>query len=201
MSSEDPAYPLRLLTILTFIPAFPLLLAHGIVSGEVVPAAGIAPLTGSAALSAFLFYRERQRGSSDDTPVLRSGIILAVDAVLAACIITVLIFTWLIVPGEWGRGNWVMLATYGTVPLLANLSIHTFEVLRAIAVALYRPTLDVCPNCNHRLRNPPKWTRRHGNSEANHSLLTAEGEYHDDEDEAEASSTARNKAATGGSIA
>jgi hypothetical protein len=120
MSSEDPAYPLRILTIFTFVPAFPLLLAHGIVSGEVVPAVGIVPLAGSAAFSAFLLYKEKRR-ESDDAPVLRPSIILAVDAFLAACIITVLIFTWLIVPGEWGRGNWVMLATYGTFPLLANL--------------------------------------------------------------------------------
>jgi hypothetical protein len=78
------------------------------------------PLAGSAAFSAFLLYKEKRR-ESDDAPVLRPSIILAVDAFLAACIITVLIFTWLIVPGEWGRGNWVMLATYGTFPLLANL--------------------------------------------------------------------------------
>ncbi|OCK92433.1 uncharacterized protein K441DRAFT_640011 [Cenococcum geophilum 1.58] len=199
MPSEDPAYPLHILTIFTFVPAFPLLLAHGIVSGEVVPAVGIVPLAGSAAFSAFLLYKEKRR-ESDDAPVLRPSIILAIDAFLAACIITVLIFTWLIVPGEWGRGNWVMLATYGTFPLLANLSIHTFEVFRAVAALLYRPTLDVCPHCNHSLRDSPKRTRRHGNSKTNYSLLVAEGgEYHDDE-EGEASAASRSEAAARGSI-
>jgi hypothetical protein len=53
--------PLRIVTILTFIPAFPLLLAHGIVSHQPCPAVGLAPLFVSSSVGLWIVVRHRKR--------------------------------------------------------------------------------------------------------------------------------------------
>ncbi|KAK4169031.1 hypothetical protein QBC43DRAFT_308550 [Cladorrhinum sp. PSN259] len=52
---------LRGITVLTFLPAFPLLIAHGVLSQTLVPAIGLAPLLVSAVVGLFLISRYRAR--------------------------------------------------------------------------------------------------------------------------------------------
>ncbi|KAK4222529.1 hypothetical protein QBC38DRAFT_503954 [Podospora fimiseda] len=63
---HSEARHLRTITILTFLPAFPLLIAHGVLSQSLVPAIGLAPLFISAVVGLFLIskYRSKDRASS-----------------------------------------------------------------------------------------------------------------------------------------
>ncbi|KAF1815763.1 hypothetical protein P152DRAFT_455479 [Eremomyces bilateralis CBS 781.70] len=109
-------HSLRLLTALTFIPAFPLCLAHGINSGRAVPAVGLVPLAGSAVFAIFLIQWKKQR--EDATPV-HPAILYVVDSVLATGLMIVLVYTW--VDLTWVTRSQTMLAAYATFPLLVNL--------------------------------------------------------------------------------
>ena len=114
-AKEDWAGPrsLRVATILSFIPAFPLCLAHGIVSNEVVPAFGLLPLSLSSGLGIALL-RARSSG------VPHAAAIFAADTVLAAGLMVVLVFTWIIAPHSRDAGL-SMLASYATMPLIISL--------------------------------------------------------------------------------
>ncbi|KAK0721805.1 hypothetical protein B0T26DRAFT_700332 [Lasiosphaeria miniovina] len=115
---------LRMLCIVTFLPAFPLCLAHGIASEGIAPAIGILPMAFSAALSCFLLWRMRKdraaaakafnhhahhRGidAEDASDEEDGGLVLVAksapalsffvflaDLILALSILTALVFTW-----------------------------------------------------------------------------------------------------------
>jgi hypothetical protein len=105
--------PLRLTTILSFLPAFPLCLAHGIVSHAPVPAVGLVPLAVSAAVGIALLQRRKPT---------HPAAICAADLVLAAGLMVVLVFTWITAPRS-HHGGLSMLASYATIPLLVNLCV------------------------------------------------------------------------------
>lgn len=145
------ARSLRIVTIATFLPAFALCLAHGIVTKSPVPAVGLVPLAFSSGTSIFLLARhakkkhqqqhfgsageETRTGGRDDydnrnaaEPQLEehalthSVLVFVVDAVLAAALMVVLAFTWVRNGASRRGGNtMVMLASYATIPLLVNL--------------------------------------------------------------------------------
>lgn len=147
LSTSAVSHPSRLILIAVFLPAFPLLLAHGIVSEYPVPAVGLVPLAVSA-VSSILLLRLRRSPDSDEeedddgaaTPTgdddhndelfsprrraaLRRGLthpitVFTFDAVLAAALMIVLVFTW-IAPGF--GSSLSMLAAYATIPLLVSL--------------------------------------------------------------------------------
>jgi hypothetical protein len=106
---------LRQATIISFIPAFPLCLAHGVVSRQLVPAMGLLPLAGSAILAVFLL-----RPSSKASKLAHPAAIFSVDAVLAAGLMVTLAFTWISV-GDIAKASDSVLAAYATMPLLLNL--------------------------------------------------------------------------------
>lgn len=56
-----PSPLLRTATILSFIPAFPLCIAHGVLSHTVVPAAGLVPLLFSSGAGIYLLADARRR--------------------------------------------------------------------------------------------------------------------------------------------
>ncbi|KAK3379005.1 hypothetical protein B0T24DRAFT_589610 [Lasiosphaeria ovina] len=115
---------LRMLCIVTFLPAFPLCLAHGIASGGIAPAIGILPMAFSAALSGFLLWRMRRdraaaamafnhhahhrgidaedAGDEEDGGLVLvatsapalSFFVFLADLILALSILTALVFTW-----------------------------------------------------------------------------------------------------------
>ncbi|KAI5859527.1 hypothetical protein GGS23DRAFT_600228 [Durotheca rogersii] len=55
---------LRVVTAATFIPAFPLCIAHGVVSGSPTPAVGLVPLAFSAAAGVFLLARQQRSATA-----------------------------------------------------------------------------------------------------------------------------------------
>lgn len=116
-SEHDWAGPrgLRIATAASFLPAFPLCLAHGVISHQPVPAAGLVPLAVSAAVGIRL-----TSASSHNSVVHHPALIFGGDVVLAAALLVVLVFTW--IRGPLGHdGGLSMLAAYATIPLIVNL--------------------------------------------------------------------------------
>lgn len=141
----------RGILVANFIPGFVLCTVHGAITQSVVPAVGSVPLFFSSGLGLYLFASGRLRSQtqkrpllgrpgdigdaqigpdSDEeelsSPVVHSFWIFLADAILAAALMIVLVFTWIQVPsgGYWcgaGGAGGAMLAAYGTVPLLVNL--------------------------------------------------------------------------------
>lgn len=149
---------LRIVTAVTFIPAFPLCVAHGAISKNPLPAVGLVPLAFSAGVGILLASRQsakqrqqppppepeqlvdggeeglRQEPENTQSPWQtpdvspptrtqnRSLLVFAVDTVLAAALMVVLVLTW--INSSQGRirsATAVMLASYATMPLLLNL--------------------------------------------------------------------------------
>ncbi|KAH8671460.1 hypothetical protein BX600DRAFT_510131 [Xylariales sp. PMI_506] len=186
---------LRIVTVVTFVPAFPLCIAHGVLSASPVPAVGLVPLAFSAGTSLFLLVRQakakksytapllHQEGPTDDEEqgggaaaaqaggasteegepaaygVAHPILVFAVDTILAAALMVVLVFTWIRASG---RAEVVMLAAYATIPLLINFFIHLYLAVREFSRGLALPGLiqwvawqavpPDCPDCGHRLR-------------------------------------------------
>ncbi|KAI1806513.1 hypothetical protein F4811DRAFT_510262 [Daldinia bambusicola] len=212
---------LRIVTAATFLPAFPLCVAHGVVSGSPAPAVGLVPLAFSAGAGIFINSRqsrskqpssepepepqpELERGDAgesaleqeyergpetEDTPQSREAsdaptpapalaskstpahpfLVFAVDSILAAALMVVLVFTWIdSSSGSTNSAETAMLAAYATIPLLINFLIHLSLAVRELSRGLAIPRLTQylawqavppdCPNCGHQLRPdaPPR---------------------------------------------
>ncbi|KAI1647075.1 uncharacterized protein F4817DRAFT_115714 [Daldinia loculata] len=202
---------LRIVTAATFLPAFALCVAHGVISGSPAPAVGLVPLAFSAGTGIFLNSRqskskqtpsepepepeleqgvteesaleqEYERGpETEDTQQSREAsdaptpspapkstsshpiLIFAVDTILAAALMVVLVFTWIdSSSSSTNSAESVMLAAYATIPLLINFLIHLFLAVREFSRGLAIPGLTQylawqavppdCPNCGHQLR-------------------------------------------------
>ncbi|KAI0881320.1 uncharacterized protein GGS22DRAFT_73614 [Annulohypoxylon maeteangense] len=196
---------LRITTAATFLPAFPLLLAHGVVANSPAPAVGLVPLAVSASTSIFLLSRQsaRKQQSADpergdvgsegqvreqvveqepgleqefgqqpqerpEPPAPTSNrshpiLVFAVDTILAAALMVVLVFTWIdSSSGSTNSAESAMLAAYGTIPLLINFFIHLYLAVREFSRGLAIPGLTQylawqvvepdCPDCGRRLR-------------------------------------------------
>ncbi|KAI5462134.1 hypothetical protein BGZ63DRAFT_413573 [Mariannaea sp. PMI_226] len=161
---------LRIISILTFIPAFPLCIAHGVLSNHPVPAVGLVPLAFSASGAIFLLRRRAvEHGSGDDeeessrlaAKLSHPVLVFTCDVILAAAMMVVLVFTW-IAPG--GSPSLSMLAAYATIPLLVNFTIHLLLALEAFYTGLaihslvqwlaWRTLPPDCPHCHENLRPP-----------------------------------------------
>jgi len=204
---------LRLATVASFVPAFPLCLAHGITSGAVVPAVGLVPLAASAGIGIALLTGRAQ--------ALHPSGIFAADFVLAGSLMVVLVFTWIIEPRGRDAGL-AMLASYATMPLIANLYvggadprpgetyygmrvanhlsaacslIHFYLATRAVYIGLALDSLvqwmawqavpPDCPNCHTRLRpSLPQFPWfRRSNGEYTPLLVNDEENRYHDEEE------------------
>ena len=137
---------IRGITVVNFLPAFPLLVAHATLSESPLPAFGLAPLFVSSVAGLFLISRYRARDSARQKSVARSEyvddtvdesegwegeaegetvfthriMVFLIDAGLTVGFGIVLAFTW-IARGTNSDATLAMLAAYGTVPLLVNL--------------------------------------------------------------------------------
>ncbi|KAF7539890.1 hypothetical protein G7054_g1739 [Neopestalotiopsis clavispora] len=131
---------LRAVAAATFVPAFPLLLAEGIVSHHAVPAVGLVPLAFSSGFSLFTLLRmrlqhRRRRHSSGSSSSSSSSededeeaacdskhpiVYFVIDLILAAALLIVLVFSW--TKSDELSGKIAALAAYATIPLLINLS-------------------------------------------------------------------------------
>ncbi|KAK6078070.1 hypothetical protein SCUP234_06444 [Seiridium cupressi] len=171
---------LRIVAVASFLPAFPLLLAHGIVSHSAVPATGLVPLAFSASVSLFILLRRKKQSSSESEEAepqqeaeaeessdgaTQPVFVFAADVVLATALLIVLVFFWL--KSAQFNGQQATLATYATLPLLLNFFIHLYFAVRSFSTGLALHDLTQylawqvvpadCPDCGHRLRpsSPP----------------------------------------------
>lgn len=113
---------LRRITIFTFLPAFPLLLAHGIASGKAFPALGLLPLAGSAILAALLVYRDRVAAIGSPIQSLSPSNIFFADLLTGILLLAFLIGSWISLTNtRWYETPLIILGTYGTVFLMINL--------------------------------------------------------------------------------
>lgn len=113
---------LRRVTILSFAPAFFVLLIHGISSGWAFPALGILPLAVSAVLGAMLLHRDRVAALGSPVQALSPENIFYADTALAVWYIAFLIPTWAFLGRPWRRET-IILGTYGSVFLMVNLCV------------------------------------------------------------------------------
>ena len=109
---------LRVLITLSFIPAFPLCVAHGVLSHHPVPAVGLVPLAVSATGSVVLIRSTTDDAGGSDGKTPRPVPVFFYDLFMAAALMVVLVFTWITREGSPGLS---MLAAYATIPLLFNL--------------------------------------------------------------------------------
>ncbi|KAK4198897.1 hypothetical protein QBC40DRAFT_204002 [Triangularia verruculosa] len=221
----------RLITAISFLPALPLLIAHGVISQNVIPAVGLAPLFVSALVGVLILlqlkkkerrhkravsggsYRddvegrhqqsqyghrgvtpsdddENEESEEKDSVLTHRILIFLVDAGLAAGLLVVLGLTVIETisgkpyhrdkPSEGGgedgevptpepelkddlrRAELVMLAAYGTIPLLVNCGIHFYMAIRELIAGLaihgliqytaWQVLPPDCPHCGGRLK-------------------------------------------------
>ncbi|KAF4336670.1 nucleosomal binding [Fusarium beomiforme] len=186
---------LRLVAIASFLPAFPLCVAHGVLSNHPAPAVGLVPLSFSSGGSLFLL-RRRERDDGLAHKLSHPVLAFVFDVVLAAACMIVLVFTW-ITKGP--LASLSMLAAYATIPLLVNFFIHLLLALESLYTGLavhsvvqwlaWRALPPDCPHCDHRLRPDfpelPWLDRLRERRRRDYSALFVdeESQYHDDEAE------------------
>ncbi|ENH61551.1 hypothetical protein FOC1_g10016372 [Fusarium oxysporum f. sp. cubense race 1] len=185
---------LRLVAIASFLPAFPLCIAHGVLSNDAAPAVGLVPLAFSSGGSLFLL-RRRERDDGLAHKLSHPVMAFAFDVVLAAACMIVLVFTWI---SKGQLASLSMLAAYATIPLLVNFVIHLLIALESFYTGLavhsivqwlaWRTLPPDCPHCDHRLRPDfPElpWLDRLREQRGDYSALFVDEEnrYHDDETE------------------
>lgn len=114
---------LRRITILSFLPAFFILLIHGVGSSWAFPALGILPLAVSAVLGALLLHRDRVAALGSPIQSLSPGNIFYADSALALWYFAFLIPTWVFL-GRPSDEEYIILGTYGSVFLMVNLFVY-----------------------------------------------------------------------------
>ncbi|KAH7321313.1 hypothetical protein B0I35DRAFT_429032 [Stachybotrys elegans] len=212
------AHPLRPILAASFLPAFPLCIAGGVLTHRAVPAVGLAPLAASAVSAIVLPYVGRQAQADEEEDdvhreddetenqeqpeslfiaIARNPLVtFALDAVLAAALMIVLVFTWKTAnePYRHTKGGLYMLAAYATMPLLLNFCIHLFLLFKALYDGLaVRAHLEFaasrilppsCPNCEYNLRpSLPEipWAKLFRRREGYAPVLVEDGERYRDE--------------------
>lgn len=125
---------LRRITILSFPPAFVILLIHGVGCSWAFPALGILPLAVSAVLGALLLHRDRVAALGSPIQALSPENIFYADATLAAWYFAFLIPTWVLLhrPSE---EEMIILGTYGSVFLMVNWFVSLIS-LRPLLLSL-----------------------------------------------------------------
>lgn len=137
----------RTLTWVAFIPALPMLITHGVLSRDAVPAVGLVPLAIStvAGITLLRHKNKLQAQSADgheggaaaaghsEIGAVESGIaeldsfgdkithplaVFAFDIAIAASIMVVLVYTW---KSSSTSASLSMLAAYATIPLMLSL--------------------------------------------------------------------------------
>ncbi|XWW99766.1 hypothetical protein V2A60_007778 [Cordyceps javanica] len=145
----------RTLTWVAFIPALPMLLAHGFMSKNAVPVAGLIPQSLSTVAGIWLLRRRsksrRDADVEDDTGIMGSvegaveeGIheidsmgetlthpflVFAFDLAIAAGIMVVLVYTW---RSSSNSAALSMLAAYATIPLMLSFISHVALAFAAL---------------------------------------------------------------------
>ncbi|KAK1573949.1 uncharacterized protein LY79DRAFT_524815 [Colletotrichum navitas] len=145
MASEGNNVVLRKVTIITFPPAFILLLIHGIITNCPFPALGILPLFASAILGLFIIRRDLVAALGSPIQALSPSNVFYADLSLSTFHFIFLFISWATIRNPWDRGQ-IVLGTYGTVPLMIDTAIHLYLLLPVIGHMLARRSCD-CPHC------------------------------------------------------
>ncbi|KAK0259244.1 hypothetical protein LTR91_006103 [Friedmanniomyces endolithicus] len=127
MKHHTPSHPLRLLTLLLWIPAFAFLLPYGILTEELCPTLAIAPMTFSAALATL-----HLAGKAKSRP-----------ANILADLFVALFLLGALIPG------WVSMAS------VHGGGVHAYCFFRELYYACRAPT-KTCPHCHGSLGRTPK---------------------------------------------
>ncbi|KAI7542315.1 hypothetical protein KC331_g8050 [Hortaea werneckii] len=166
-----PTRTLRSILPVVWPIGFALLLAHGATQAVLLPVLGIIPMTLSS-LAGLIHLR----GILDDFRLT----MLFLDFFCAAFLFALLMPSWLVIARDYGYyygAGTIMLATYGTVPLMVQLTIHLRFLLDRSSWQNLFPA-STCPYCHHHL--PTTSTpRRFGNSFFTRNRGARFGEYQD----------------------
>ncbi|KAJ4351425.1 uncharacterized protein N0V89_006767 [Didymosphaeria variabile] len=186
---------LRQITLATLFPAFPLIVASGVMSEKSNNRYGYwtHPVDGTTAIycsliptffSAFtsIISLAIKHDPLEKRPRVRTALWGMLDLILAASNLVILIFVWAFEPAAmYQHSDWMMLETYATVFLMSNMFIHGYLALYHPIKSLCSGTfLTKCPHCQGKLRSVETVGPKSG-----YSLLRAEDYL--DEPEAEAS--------------
>ncbi|KAF3031565.1 hypothetical protein E8E12_002081 [Didymella heteroderae] len=139
-------HALRAICLLSFLPAFPILLIAGIALEQVNPAIGLVPLFFSSLYSAILLSNEKncgcQAGGLTGTPFH-----FILDFLIGTGLLVCLILTWVFIGCY--RESGVVLGVYGTNFLIMNFSMHAYFVLCQLKEALdgAQSFPSSCPQC------------------------------------------------------
>ncbi|KAF9872280.1 hypothetical protein CkaCkLH20_10107 [Colletotrichum karsti] len=145
MASPTTNVVLRKITIISFPPAFIILLIHGIISNCAFPALGILPIVSSAILGLFIIRRDVVAALGSPIQALSPSNIFFADLFLAGFHFIFLLISWAMIRDPWDRGQ-VVLGTYGTVPMMVNTGIHLYILIPQIGHLFVNRTCD-CPHC------------------------------------------------------
>lgn len=147
---------LRIISVLSLLPGFGLLVASAVICQRIVPAIGLLPLFFSSGFGLLLLLtgseqsatarprsrnddggeslrpgpeeREASRGLGERHPIL----VFLADVILATSLMIVLVFTFIRV--AWYGGADAVLVAYATMPLLLNFFIHTGLALQELFI-------------------------------------------------------------------
>ncbi|KAL1593154.1 hypothetical protein SLS60_010761 [Paraconiothyrium brasiliense] len=160
---------LRQITLATLLPAFPLIVASGVLSdktsswngyfhhrsGPIIIHFGLIP-TFFSAISSIVALKIK-RDPLEKRTRLRTALWTLFDLILALMNLAVLITIWIFEPSNMNHhGDWMMLETYATVFLMSNMFIHAY-------LGLYHPVKSLskhycsgasktkCPHCHGKL--------------------------------------------------
>ncbi|KAJ5605176.1 hypothetical protein N7510_010330 [Penicillium lagena] len=146
--------PLRIASVASFLIAFPLCIAHGVLSHSTAPAVGLVPLGTSASAALWFLLRRPRRSdneaagesadsSGDQTTEhiaesRRPILVFFVDTIHAVALMVVLVFTWIHIRR---KGNAALSAFY-----------TGFAIRDLMQYLAWQTVPPDCPNCSHRLR-------------------------------------------------
>ncbi|KAK5162788.1 uncharacterized protein LTR77_011160 [Saxophila tyrrhenica] len=126
---------LRLINLITFPPAFIMLLLHGILRGGSFPALALIPLAISALLALYLLNPNAvTAGGSSIT--LAEGHVAVLDFALGVWLFVMCVCCWVEVPKNRYDGPQVMLGTYGSVWVMVNCAIHVYVAVLRLPEAI-----------------------------------------------------------------
>lgn len=118
---RPPTRTLRSILTIVWPIGFALLLAHGATQAVLLPVLGIIPMSFSS-LTGLIHIRGKLDGFQLTT--------LLLDFFCAAFLFALLMPSWLVIARDYGYrygAGTNMLATYGTVPLMVQLYVHSFH--------------------------------------------------------------------------
>ena len=115
---KSTPHALRALSLLSFFPAFPILLIAGIALEQVNPAIGLVPLFVSALYSALLLSNEKKCGCKA-SGLTGTPFHFILDFLIGTGLLVCLILTWVFI--GYYRESGVVLGVYGTNFMIVNL--------------------------------------------------------------------------------